>query len=51
MSPWELRQLFLMSDSNGNGQIDVHEWRIFHDMFITKFITADTDKNNLLEVD
>ena len=37
-----------MTDANGNGQIDVNEWRNFHDMFIRKFVESDTDKNNLL---
>lgn len=45
MSPWELKQLFLMADSNGNGQIDAHEWRNFHDMFIVIFNQADLDKD------
>lgn len=45
MSPWELKQIFLMVDSNGNGQVDAHEWRNFHDMFIIKFSAADKDKD------
>lgn len=45
MSPWELKQIFLMVDSNGNGQVDAHEWRNFHDMFIIKFTAADKDKD------
>lgn len=49
MSPWELRQLFLMVDTNGNGQVDAHEWRNFHDMFITKFAQADKDQDLLLK--
>ena len=37
-----------MVDTNGNGQVDAHEWRNFHDMFITKFTLADKDQDLLL---
>lgn len=40
-----------MIDINGNGQVDQHEWRNFHDMFIVKFQAADTNKINALEID
>jgi len=39
-----------MCDSNGNGQIDVHEWRNFHDMFIIKFAAADKDGDLVLVI-
>lgn len=51
MSPWELTNLFLMIDINGNGQIDVNEWRNFRTMFIEKFEAADKDNNLLLNED
>jgi hypothetical protein len=34
-----------MVDSNGNGQVDAHEWRNFHDMFIKTFSAADVTKD------
>jgi hypothetical protein len=40
-----------MVDINGNGQIDVNEWRNFRTMFVEKFEAADADHNLLLTED
>lgn len=48
LTSWEIQQIFSMADFKKEGNIDINQWRLFRNMFVAKFNTADADKNLFL---